>query len=180
MRQDGSEEQRGSVVDPLVIGRRRATFFRRACAMLIDFFVAGMLFLGGLILPLVLLERKGIIDLPDWDVTFSFYGNWYSLLWLVLYFALVTWMLGGRTPGKWLCGIRVVSLNGDRLSFKSSLKRALGFGLFQSIPGRGKTTRHDEKVGTMVVRDPIFKRKRKSIMVDENARGAIKDPASEI
>ena len=56
MRQDGSEEQRGSVVDPLVIGRRRATFFRRACAMLIDFFVAGMLFLGGLILPLVLLE----------------------------------------------------------------------------------------------------------------------------
>ena len=147
------------IEQPLQHGLKRASFFRRAFALAIDFIVAGTVFLGGLILPLIIMDRKGWIDFPDADITFSFYGNWYSILWLVLYFALVTWLMNGRTVGKWLCGIRVVSLSGDRISFKSSLKRAFGFGLFQSLPGRTKISKHDQMVGTIVAIDPIWKRK---------------------
>jgi len=144
---------------PLPHGLKRASFIRRALALAIDFIVAGTLFLGGLIFPLIIMDRKGWIDFPDADITFSFYGNWYSILWLVFYFALLTWVWNGRTVGKWLCGIRVVSLAEDRIRFVSSLKRAFGFGLFQSMPGRTRISKHDQMVGTIVAMDPIWKRK---------------------
>lgn len=156
---------------------KRAPFYRRALAVVIDFVVAGTLFLGGVILPLVILDRKGWIDIPDWDITFSFYGNWYSILWLVFYFALLTWLWNGRTIGEWLCGIRVVSLREERIRFLSSLKRAFGFGLFQGLPGKNQLNKHDRMVGTIVIVDPIWKRKQKQKL--RGTAGAVDDDSTD-
>ncbi len=140
-------------------GLKRAPFYRRAIAMMLDFVAAAVLFTSIVVIPIIMLERRRVIDFGDRDITFSFYGNWYSILWLVLYFALLTWLMNGRTVGKWLCGIRVVSLTEDRIRFMASLKRAFGFGLFQSLPGKTKISKHDRMVGTIVAIDPIWKRK---------------------
>jgi uncharacterized RDD family membrane protein YckC len=46
----------------------------------------------------------------------------------VLYFGLFTWRGKGRTPGKRLMRIRVVSLVHRHLTFWHSIERALGYG----------------------------------------------------
>lgn len=45
------------------------------------------------------------------------------LLILLIYFPLMTYFTGGRTLGKTVCGLRVISLSGDRLSFGQVLTR---------------------------------------------------------
>lgn len=39
------------------------------------------------------------------------------------------WMLSGQTPGKSLLGLRIVQVNGRRLSFVTALRRLVGYGL---------------------------------------------------
>ena len=46
----------------------------------------------------------------------------------VLYFGLLTWRGHGRTPGKWLMKIRVVSTVHRHLTLWYSVERALGYG----------------------------------------------------
>ncbi len=46
----------------------------------------------------------------------------------VLYFGLFTFFWNGRTPGKRLFGVRVVSLVHERMSLWHSIERALGYG----------------------------------------------------
>jgi uncharacterized RDD family membrane protein YckC len=46
----------------------------------------------------------------------------------VLYFGLTTFLWNGRTVGKRLFGIRVVSLVHERMSLWHSIERALGYG----------------------------------------------------
>jgi len=51
-----------------------------------------------------------------------------ELLIPVLYFGTLTWRLKGRTPGKLLTRIRVVSVVHPHLTFWHSVERALGYG----------------------------------------------------
>jgi uncharacterized RDD family membrane protein YckC len=146
-----------------VHGAELASFPRRAAALAVDFLIAGLLFLT-LIVPVgMLLERLGIIQ-PDRDVTLhlNFFRNWYSIVWLVLYFGLATWIGNGRTPGKRLTGIRVVSLVHDRMGLWQSLERALGygasalefgFGFAQYFVNPNRRTVHDRIAETIVVAD---------------------------
>jgi uncharacterized RDD family membrane protein YckC len=146
-----------------VHGAELASFPRRAAALAVDFLIAGLLFLT-LIVPVgMLLERLGMIQ-PDRDVTLhlNFFRNWYSIVWLVLYFGLATWIGNGRTPGKRLTGIRVVSLVHGRMGLWQSLERALGygasalefgFGFAQYFVHPNRRTVHDRIAETIVVAD---------------------------
>ena len=106
-------------------GVKLAPFFRRAAAFYIDLIIAIILavaliagytyFIGGF---------KNNIDLK-----FEFnFENWYSLVGLILYFGLATYFGNGKTLGKKLLKIRVVSLTHSRMTLFQSIERALGYG----------------------------------------------------
>ena len=146
-----------------VHGAELASFPRRAAALAIDFLLAGLLFLALVVPAGMLLERLGVME-TEGDVTLhlNFFRNWYSIVWLVLYFGLATWIGNGRTPGKRLTGIRVVSLVHDRMGFWQSLERALGygasalefgFGFAQYFVHPNRRTVHDRIAETIVVAD---------------------------
>jgi uncharacterized RDD family membrane protein YckC len=91
------------------------------------------------------------------------FHNWYSVAYLVLFFGLSVYIGNGKTVGKRLLHIRVVSLVRRRMSFWHSVERALGYGasargtgvrilaVFHSHPNR--RTVHDRIAETIVVRD---------------------------
>jgi uncharacterized RDD family membrane protein YckC len=94
---------------------------------------------------------------------FSLNHGWYNIAWVVAYFGLSTWLSQGRSPGKALLGIRVVSLSHERLSLWHSVERALGygasmlefgFGFLQYFIHPNKRTVHDRIADTIVVRQP--------------------------
>src|SRR5262245_19565924 len=74
-------------------------------------------------------------------------------------YCIVLWWLRGQTPGKWLLGIRVVTVGGGRVGivraavrFAGYLLSALPFYLgFFWVPGRERRGFHDRLAGTEVV-----------------------------
>jgi uncharacterized RDD family membrane protein YckC len=142
-------------------GRPLASFWRRGAALAVDFLVAGALFLVAVVGTGWLLVRGGLLR-PSGDVNLrlNFFDNWYSVVWLVAYFGLATWIGNGRTPGKRLLRIRVLSLSRERLSLWQSVERALGygasalefgFGFFQYYLHPNRRTVHDRIAETIVV-----------------------------
>ena len=84
------------------------------------------------------------------------------MIWWVLYFGLATYFGNGRTPGKRLMHIRVVSLVHERLGVWHSFERALGygasalefgFGFVQYFIHPNRRTVHDRIAETIVVTD---------------------------
>jgi uncharacterized RDD family membrane protein YckC len=144
-------------------GRPLASFTRRAVALVLDVGVAALTFMILIVGVGVLLTRSGILALEsDVVLKFTFFGNWYSVIWLVLYFTLSIHISNGRTIGKSLCGIRVVSLVHPRLTLWHSLERALGygasaleagFGFFQYFIRPDRRTVHDRIAETVVLRE---------------------------
>lgn len=139
-----------------------ASFIRRAAAFMVDFFAAFLLFLGLLIYGSKFLAYAEIIN-PDLNLILKFdLKHWYSLAFLVLYFGLFTYFSNGKTPGKWLFKIRVVSLGHERISLWNSVERALGygasilefgFGFFQYFIHPNRRTVHDRIAETIVIKD---------------------------
>ena len=143
-----------------VHGAPLASFGRRAGAFLIDFGLAFALFLAILIPGGHWAARLGLLQ-GDVNLPFDF-RHWYSLIVLVLYYALATYWGNGRTPGKWIAGIRVVSLVHERVSLWHSIERALGygasilecgFGFIQFFIHPNRRTVHDRIAETIVVRE---------------------------
>jgi len=148
-------------------GRILASFGARAAAFAIDFAIAGALFmilftlLGVPVLRALI--RAGVVERPgDVMLKLNFFQNWYSLVWLVVYFGLTTYWGNGRTPGKRLLKIRVVSLVHDHLSLWHAFERALGygasalefgFGFVQYFIHPNRRTVHDRIAETIVVSD---------------------------
>lgn len=140
-------------------GVRLASFRRRAAALAVDFLLAGSGFLAATVLVGGLFQRRGLVH-QDVTLRFTFFGNWYSVVWLVLYFAIGLRLGHGRTPGKRLLGLRVVSLVHDHLSFWHALERALGYGASALEAGFGflqyffhpqRQTVHDRIAETIVI-----------------------------
>ncbi len=80
----------------------------------------------------------------------------------ILYWGVLTWLTNGRTPGKWLSGVRVVSTAHNRITLWQSIERALGysvsglefgFGFFQYFISLNRRTAHDRLAETIVIRD---------------------------
>lgn len=148
-------------------GRELASFGSRATAFVIDFAIAGLLFvlLFSLVgLPVIRALIGAGVFRPRGDVLLrvNFFQNWYSVVWLVLYFGLATFFGDGRTPGKRLMRVRVVSLVHDRLGLWHSIERALGygasalefgFGFAQYFLHPNRRTVHDRIAETIVVAD---------------------------
>jgi uncharacterized RDD family membrane protein YckC len=150
-------------------GARLAPFRRRALAFLLDLVLGSLLFVAAFALFLLLtsdrpLALRTTVGAPPQDGTLhlTFFKNWWSVLWWVLYFGLATYLGRGRTPGKWLLGIRVVSLVHERLGLWHSFERALGyaasalefgFGFLQYFIHPNRRTVHDRIAETIVVVD---------------------------
>jgi uncharacterized RDD family membrane protein YckC len=137
-----------------------ASFKSRAAAFAIDFILAFTLFIVMLIPSNKLIRRFGLVT-GDVNLKFDF-EHWYSLIFLVVYFALSTYWGNGKTIGKWLLGIRVVSLVHDRMSLWQSCERALGygasllefgFGFVQYFIHPNRRTVHDRIAETIVIQD---------------------------
>jgi uncharacterized RDD family membrane protein YckC len=89
-----------------------------------------------------------------------------ELLVPVLYFGLSTFFWNGRTPGKRLFGVRVVSLVHERMSLWHSIERALGYGAAALEFGFGflqffihpyRRTAQDRLAETIVVKEKAFR-----------------------
>ena len=71
------------------MGAPLALFLRRAFALAIDFVIAGAGFLLVVVGGGIIGVRLGLIALhEDVRFQFTFFRNWYSIVWLVLYFTL--------------------------------------------------------------------------------------------
>lgn len=140
-----------------------ASFTRRALALITDFVLAALLFLLLVIGGGVIAQSLGIIKLDrSVKLEFTFFKNWYSIVWLVLYFAFSVYFSNGRTIGKKIFGIRIVSLVHEHISLWHSLERALGYGASALEAGFGfiqyfiradRRTVHDRIAETIVVHE---------------------------
>ena len=148
----------------VLTGVRLASFGCRGAALLVDFVLAGSLFLAVFGAALVIV--KHVPALRDWsasrnvEIELNFFHNWYSAVYLVIFFALSLYWGRGRTVGKRLMGIRVVSLRHDHLSLWHCIERALGygasvlelgFGFFQYFIHPNHQTVHDRIAETIVI-----------------------------
>jgi uncharacterized RDD family membrane protein YckC len=109
-------------------------FRRRAFAFFIDVvFAYGIILALAIVKALVSLLLAKILGHPlrGYSNAFNLKPDHEGLLpgtfFTVLYFGLLTWRGKGRSPGKRMMGIRVVSLVHRHLSLWHSIERALGY-----------------------------------------------------
>ena len=152
-------------------GAPLASFLRRGIALLIDFFTAGITFviLAYILLQIPFINRLVLPD-PDSSIDIRFYGNWYSVVWLVAYFTLMFYLTRGQSVGKKICRIRIASLAHSRLSLWVCFERALGygastlelgFGFFQYFIRPDRRTIHDRIAETLVILEPKIRRQKR-------------------
>jgi len=145
-------------------GLELASFTSRALALLIDFVIAGALFLGGLVGFFTIVNRYTSLGASKQhiNVELNFFENWYSIVYLVLFFGLSVYLGNGRTIGKRVMGIRVVSIVHHRMGLWHSIERALGygasalefgFGFAQYFIHPNRRTVHDRMAETIVIRE---------------------------
>jgi uncharacterized RDD family membrane protein YckC len=137
-------------------GVELASFTSRAVAFLIDFTIAGALFLAVLFTIAKLLNRFTSLGQNNQHVNIelNFFENWYSIVYLVLFFGLSVYLGNGRTIGKRVMGIR--------MGLWHSIERALGygasalefgFGFVQYFIHPNRRTVHDRMAETIVIRE---------------------------
>lgn len=145
-------------------GLELASFWSRAIALTVDFAIAAALFLGAIIAVAMLLNRFTSLGNSNRHVNIelNFFHNWYSVIYLVAFYGLSMYWGNGRTLGKRVMGIRVVSLVRPRMSLWDSVERALGygasalefgFGFLQYFIHPNHRTVHDRIAETIVIRD---------------------------
>ena len=145
-------------------GTPLATFTARALAFAADFLFAAGLFLGVMfaiakivnIIPAVQQDKRHV------EIELNFFHNWYSVVYLVIFFGLSLYWGKGQTLGKRLMRIRVVSVVHHDLSLWHCVERALGygasalelgFGFLQYFIHPNRRTVHDRIAETIVVKE---------------------------
>ncbi len=154
---NGHETQRMHELD----GAELASFLRRALAFTIDLaIIVGLFWIFATPLE-PLLRRYGVLGEGE-ELIFTLNLNWYSIALVVLYFGLATYLGNGKTPGKWILGIRTASLIHAKMTLWHSVERALGygaslleggFGFIQFFIHPNRRTLHDRIGETIVIRD---------------------------
>jgi uncharacterized RDD family membrane protein YckC len=138
-------------------GMQLASFRSRALAFLVDLVLVVFL----LALPGAWAQWHGPAT-GRLSLSFEF-GGIGSILLALTYFGLSTYLGKGRTVGKYLLGIRVVSLVHSHMSLWHSIERALGyaassleagFGFFQFFIHPNRQTVHDRIAETIVIVSP--------------------------
>jgi uncharacterized RDD family membrane protein YckC len=143
-------------------GVQLASFVSRLVAFFIDLVISSFIFLIVVYFGIMLLEKTGWVS-SNANYHFDLdYHNWYSIVLLILYFGLFTYFSNGKTPGKWLMKIRVVSLLHEKMSLWHSIERAVGygasalefgFGFLQYFIHPNKRTVHDRIAETIVIKE---------------------------
>ena len=142
-----------------------AEFWPRAAAFALDVVIA--LVAGTLVLFLVGLAWGSVTRA---DVHIKIEEGWSRVAFetavMVLYFGLTTFLWNGRTPGKRLFRIRVVSLVHSRMTLWHSVERALGYGAAALECGFGflqffihpcRRTAQDRLAETIVVQESAYR-----------------------
>jgi uncharacterized RDD family membrane protein YckC len=138
-------------------GVKLASFPRRSTAFLIDLLIS-VLLSSVILLGYEYFNGKFNIK-NDIKIDFNF-ENWYSIIATVIYFGLTTYFGNGKTLGKKLLKIRVVSITHPNLTLWQSIERALGygasilefgFGFIQFFINQNRRTVHDRIAETIVV-----------------------------
>ena len=137
-----------------------ASFKSRAGAFYVDFLIAAFVCMPILVFGASLLQRIGLVK-GDLHLEFDF-EHWYSIIPLVAYFSLSIYFGNGKTLGKRLMGIRVVSVVHEKIGFWLAVERALGygasflefgFGFLQYFIDPNRRTVHDRIAETIVIQD---------------------------
>jgi uncharacterized RDD family membrane protein YckC len=141
--------------------RLLAVFWQRLLAYAVDILVATLLFA-----PVEYVWQRYVEHKENIVVALDFH-EWRSLVVIVLYFGFCTYFANGKTLGKWMTRIRVVSLTKERVSLWQSMERALGygastleagFGFLQFFINRNRQCVHDRIAETIVVDERAEKR----------------------
>lgn len=139
-------------------GMELGSFRARATAFLTDCLIVVL----ASVLVQVTISLIGGKPGEDIAVEVGLFQGGYAAAWMVAYFGLTTWLFGGRTPGKRLMKLRVISLAHERISLWGSVERALGYGISIAECGFGFLqyfihpncrTVHDRIAETIVVRE---------------------------
>jgi uncharacterized RDD family membrane protein YckC len=133
-------------------GIELAPFWRRAVAFVLDCLVVIVIFTAAIVVGTLIYfawrkftghplppdihiqirPEQLVFDDKHGTELASVGDEWAHLLYYsvtpVLYFGILTWWMKGRSPGKWLLRIRVLSIVHPHLTFWHSIERALGYG----------------------------------------------------
>ncbi len=141
-------------------GLRLASFQRRLGAFLIDMILVSVLFMIGVSFFGGLASKLGLLDgSQDYNFQLNF-DNWYGVATIAVYFSLSHFVGKGKTVGKKLLKLRVVSLKHEKLGFWHCVERALGLGAsaleaglgyFQVIWKKDRRATHDRIAETIVI-----------------------------
>ncbi len=146
-----------------------ASFKSRAGAFFLDFMITAVVCMPLLMLGARQLQKFGLVK-EDLLLVFD-YEHWYSIIPLVAYFSLSVYYGNGKTLGKRLMGIRVVSVVHEKIGFWHAVERALGygasflefgFGFLQYFIDPNRRTVHDRIAETIVIQDRKPKLRRSS------------------
>jgi uncharacterized RDD family membrane protein YckC len=147
---------------------RPAGVFRRAIAMLVDWMIVSLLYSGFLVVGVwgaSLGARAADARFLSTDLVDTLSGS-FALLWIGLSWVYISWFTrhGGQSPGKMLCGIRIVSMDGREPSWGQAVLRPAGYVLSWLPLGLGfvlaafppsKRALHDRLTDTRVVRTAV-------------------------
>jgi uncharacterized RDD family membrane protein YckC len=142
--------------------------FRRAIAMLVDWMIVSLLYSGFLVVGAwgaSLGARAADARFLSTDLVDALSGS-FALLWIGLSWVYITWFTrhGGQSPGKMLCGIRIVSMDGREPSWGQAVLRPAGYLLSWLPLGLGfvlaafppsKRALHDRLTDTRVIRTAV-------------------------
>ena len=142
-----------------------ASFRSRAFALAIDVILV-LLAAVAVLTGYAIVKNPGLLHNHE-SVHIELVKSKWGLALVVLYFGVLPRIWSGRTPGKWILRLRMVSLSHERLTLWQCVERALGYG-FSSLEGGfgfiqyflhpNRQTLHDRIAETIVVTE----RKRKA------------------
>jgi uncharacterized RDD family membrane protein YckC len=137
-----------------------ASFWQRAAAFTIDFLIVLAVYI-----PFELVQQYFKLKALHHPLHIAMNFNLHELedlVWLIVYSGFAVWLTDGRTVGKRLLRIRVVSLKQPRISLWQAIERALGygasaleggFGFIQFFLHHNRQCVHDRIAETIVVRE---------------------------
>lgn len=144
---------------------RKAGFWLRSLAFLVDAVLVALLATGGAMLVDLAVQIGGMISSAP-EAGLEWLNTTASSLLVVLialcYFTLFVG-LRGQTPGKMLLGLKIIRTTGEEVGYGRALVRwigqclsllPLGLGFLMIAFSRRKQALHDKLAGTYVVRHP--------------------------